>query len=77
MSRAYDQAHVVHKPCLLSDNSPNYVSGDLAEWLQGKGMKHTRGALYMIVARHSGFPSNQAIGLIFPEGQALANNLRI
>ncbi len=41
-----DQVHVVHKPRLLSDNGASYVSGDLAEWLQVKGMKHSRGAPY-------------------------------
>jgi SecD/SecF fusion protein len=41
-----DQVHVVHKPRLPSDNGSSYVSGDLAEWLQGKGMKHSRGAPY-------------------------------
>ena len=41
-----DQARVVHKPRLLSDNGPSYISGDLAKWLDGKGMKHTRGAPY-------------------------------
>jgi putative transposase len=37
---------VVHKPRLLSDNGSSYVSRDLAEWLQNKGMKHSRGASY-------------------------------
>ena len=32
-------------PRLLSDNGPSYISGDLAIWLDGKGMKHVRGAL--------------------------------
>jgi transposase InsO family protein len=41
-----DQVHVVHKPRLLSDNGSSYVSGDLGEWLQGKGIKHSRGAPY-------------------------------
>ena len=41
-----DQVHVVHKPRLLSDNGSNYVSGELAEWLKGKDMKHSRGAPY-------------------------------
>ena len=41
-----DQVHVVHKPRLLSDNGSSYVSGDLAEWLNDKGMKHSRGAPY-------------------------------
>ena len=39
-----DQVHVFHKPRLLSDNGANYVSGELAGWLQDKGMKHSRGA---------------------------------
>ena len=41
-----DQVHVAHKPRLLSDNGSSYVSGDLAEWLEDKGMPHTRGAPY-------------------------------
>ena len=41
-----DQVHVVHKPRLLSENGSSYVSGELAEWLQDKGMKHSRGAPY-------------------------------
>ena len=39
-------ANVVHRPRLLSDNGPCYISGDLAEYLEGKGMSHTRGAPY-------------------------------
>jgi len=38
-----DQAHVVHKPRLLSDNGSSYVSGELAEWLGDKKMRHVRG----------------------------------
>jgi transposase InsO family protein len=41
-----DQVHVAHKPRLLSDNGSSYVSGNLAEWLKGQGMKHSRGAPY-------------------------------
>lgn len=41
-----ETANVVHRPRLLSDNGPSYISGDLAEYLAGKGMKHTRGAPY-------------------------------
>ena len=41
-----DQAHVVHKPRLLSDNGYSYVSGELAEWLGDKKMGHVRGAPY-------------------------------
>jgi len=39
-----DQVHV--EPGLLSDNGSSYVSEELAEWLQGNGMKHSRGAPY-------------------------------
>ncbi|MFM9847459.1 MAG: IS3 family transposase [Hyphomicrobiaceae bacterium] len=39
-----DQARVVHKPRLLSDNGSSYVSVDLAEWLDDNGMDHVRGA---------------------------------
>jgi len=41
-----DQAHVRHKPRLLSDNGSSYISGDLAEWLGKQNMKHVRGAPY-------------------------------
>ena len=41
-----DQADVVHRPRLLSDNGPCYISGQLAEYLEDKGMKHTRGTPY-------------------------------
>ena len=41
-----DQASVVHKPRLLSDNGASYISGDLAEWLEDKNMDHVRGAPY-------------------------------
>ena len=41
-----DQAHVRHKPRLLSDNGSSYISGDLAEWLGKQDMKHIRGAPY-------------------------------
>jgi putative transposase len=39
-----DQITVAHRPRLLSDNGSSYISGDLADWLAGKGMKHIRGA---------------------------------
>jgi putative transposase len=41
-----DQANVVHRPRLLSDNGSSYISGDLAKWLEGRGMQHSRGAPY-------------------------------
>src|SRR5271170_2931577 len=39
-----DQARVIHKPRLLSDNGSSYVSGELADWLQDRDMNHVRGA---------------------------------
>ena len=45
MSRL-DEAEVVHRPKLLSDNGSSYVSAELAEWLEGQAMGHVRGAPY-------------------------------
>jgi transposase InsO family protein len=39
-----DQATVLHRPRLLSDNGPCYIAGDLAEWLEAHKMGHVRGA---------------------------------
>ena len=41
-----DQANLVHRPRLLSDNGPCDISGDLADYLEEKGLPHTRGAPY-------------------------------
>ena len=41
-----DQVKVKHKPRLLSDNGPCYISGELAEYLKENGMTHTRGRPY-------------------------------
>jgi len=41
-----ERASLAHRPRLLSDNGPSYISGDLAEWLDDRDMKHTRGAPY-------------------------------
>ena len=41
-----DQANVIHRPRLLSDNGSSYISGDLAEWLDDNSMDHVRGAPY-------------------------------
>ncbi len=41
-----DQADVVHKPKLLSDNGSSYVSGELADWLNDNEMSHVRGVPY-------------------------------
>jgi transposase InsO family protein len=39
-----DQATVVHRPRLLSDNGSSYVASDLATWLDERDMTHIRGA---------------------------------
>ena len=39
-----DQVAVVHRPRLLSDNGPSYISGELAQWLARECMRHIRGA---------------------------------
>ena len=41
-----NQARVVHRPRLLSDNGSSYVSADLAKWLDGQDMEHVHGAPY-------------------------------
>ena len=41
-----DRVPVVHRPRLLSDNGPCYISRDLATYLETNGFAHTRGAPY-------------------------------
>ena len=41
-----EQMNVRHRPRLLSDNGPCYISKDLGEYLDKNGMDHTRGAPY-------------------------------
>ena len=41
-----DQANVVHKPRLLSDNGASYISKGLANYIRDNGMSHVRGAPY-------------------------------
>ena len=41
-----DQVRVEHRPRLLSDNGPCYVSAELATYLETHGLGHTRGAPY-------------------------------
>ncbi len=45
-SSGLDQTEIQTRPRLLSDNGPSYVAKDLADWLEGQGMGHTRGAPY-------------------------------
>ena len=39
-----DGMKVAHRPRLLSDNGSSYTAGDLADWLEEKGMDHDRRA---------------------------------
>jgi len=41
-----DQVKVRHKPRLLSDNGPSYISSELAQYLDEQDMSHTRGRPY-------------------------------
>ncbi len=41
-----NQVNVQHRPRLLRDNSPCYISGELADYLKENGMNHTRGRRY-------------------------------
>ena len=39
-----DQACVLHKPRLLSDNGPSYIAEELADYIEAQKMSHVRGA---------------------------------
>ena len=41
-----DHVYVRHRPRLLSDNGPCYISGELKEYLRDRGFSHTRGRPY-------------------------------
>lgn len=41
-----DKVHVKHRPRLLSDNGPCYLSKDLKDYLDEHGMEHSRGKPY-------------------------------
>jgi putative transposase len=41
-----DRENVRHRPRLLSDNGPAYLSGELRDYLDERRMTHTRGAPY-------------------------------
>ena len=41
-----DHVYVRHRPRLLSDNGPCYISGELKDYLADNGLTHTRGRPY-------------------------------
>jgi transposase InsO family protein len=44
--KGVDQVKVKHRPRLLSDNAPAYLSGELRQYLGDRRMAHSRGAPY-------------------------------
>jgi putative transposase len=40
------QVKVLHRPSLLSDSGPSYVSSELSQWFENRGIKHIRGRAY-------------------------------
>jgi len=40
------RANIRHRPRLLSDNGPSYLSADLGKWLEQNGLAHSRGQPY-------------------------------
>ncbi len=45
-SSGLERVRVRHRPRLLSDNGPSYISAQLGSWLAEHGMTHTRGKPY-------------------------------
>jgi len=45
-SSGLESVNVKHRPRLLSDNGPSYVSAELRDWLDERGIGHTRGRPY-------------------------------
>src|SRR5262245_61647381 len=41
-----NQVKVLHRPRLLSDNGPSYLSSELGQWLEDNGIRHIRGRPY-------------------------------
>ena len=41
-----NQVKVLHRPRLLSDNGPSYVSSELGEWLEDNRIRHISGRPY-------------------------------
>jgi putative transposase len=39
-----DQAKVIRRPRLLSDNGSSYIAADLAKWLDGQNIQNKGGA---------------------------------
>ena len=46
MKTGINEVKIRHRPRLLTDNGPCYLSGDLKQYLNDSGIEHTRGAPY-------------------------------
>ena len=57
-----DQANVVHKPRLLSDNGASYISGELADYIKDNDMSHVRGAPYHLLSDVSAHGTDLGLG---------------
>jgi hypothetical protein len=70
-----DQVKVLHRPCLLSDNGPSYVSSELSEWLEDKGINTSAAELTTQSARLSPSrmiqqpPADSIKGYLISKGQ--------
>jgi len=51
-----DRVRVRHRPRLLSDNGPCYVSGELRRFLESRQIEHTRGAPYHPMTQGKNLP---------------------
>ena len=49
--RGLESVNVKHRLRLLSDNGPSYVLAELKDWLEERGMAHTRGRPYRPMTR--------------------------
>jgi putative transposase len=50
-SSCLERVRVRHRPRLLSDNGPSYLSAELGSWFAGHGRTHTRGRPYHPMTR--------------------------
>jgi len=72
-----DQAKVLHRPPLLSDNGRCYVADDLAKWLDEKCMAHVRGAPGHLVEHynhqhyHGSLPNLTPADVYLGQGQSI------
>ena len=77
-----DQVNVLHRPRLLSDNGPSYVSSELGDWLKDKGIRHVRGRPYHPmtqgkIERYHRSMKNRICWKLLPAGPTRAEHRRV